>query len=294
MDFTLLQYAEGTIIALIVGLLTGIFGVGGGFLLTPALIIIGVPGEIAVGTGLAAILVSSTVGLWKRRGSKTVDVKLALTLASGSIFGVLVGIWILEHIKNMETITVFGRQQEPVEFILLCLFFLLLIWIGGFLVYDLRKHGGKVIEKHVGSFAKIKFPPYMHFSSLEEPHVSAVLTILLGFGVGVLTGLLGIGGGVMLLPALVYLIGQRAIKAAGTSLLLVWISSLVGGCGHLLKGNILWGLLIVMIIGGITGTWIGTHIGLRLRDHKLRFYFVFVVLAAVFMIGRELWKITFG
>src|SRR3989339_407693 len=224
MDFTLLQYAEGTIIALIVGLLTGIFGVGGGFLLTPALIIIGVPGEIAVGTGLAAILVSSTVGLWKRRGSKTVDVKLALTLASGSIFGVLVGIWILEHIKNMETITVFGRQQEPVEFILLCLFFLLLIWIGGFLVYDLRKHGGKVIEKHVGSFAKIKFPPYMHFSSLEEPHVSAVLTILLGFGVGVLTGLLGIGGGVMLLPALVYLIGQRAIKAAGTSLLLVWIS----------------------------------------------------------------------
>src|SRR3989339_398518 len=231
MDFTLLQYAEGTIIALIVGLLTGIFGVGGGFLLTPALIIIGVPGEIAVGTGLAAILVSSTVGLWKRRGSKTVDVKLALTLASGSIFGVLVGIWILEHIKNMETITVFGRQQEPVEFILLCLFFLLLI---------------------------------------------------------------GIGGGVMLLPALVYLIGQRAIKAAGTSLLLVWISSLVGGCGHLLKGNILWGLLIVMIIGGITGTWIGTHIGLRLRDHKLRFYFVFVVLAAVFMIGRELWKITFG
>ena len=86
-------------IALFVGFLTGVFGVGGGFLMSPALMLLGFPAPIAVGTDVATILFNSAFGIFKRRGSGTVDYKLALTLASGSVIGVILGGLLLEELK---------------------------------------------------------------------------------------------------------------------------------------------------------------------------------------------------
>ena len=115
----------------------------------------------------------------------------------------------------------------------------------------------------------------------------------MGLIVGVLGGFMGIGGGVILLPALIYMIGQKASNAAGTSLRVVWFSTLVGVIGHIESGNVNPFLLTAMLAGGLIGIHYGTVIGLKMHDHKLRFYFSFVVIAAVIIISCKIICVTF-
>jgi len=103
-----------------------------------------------------------------------------------------------------------------------------------------------------------------------------------------------IGGGVLLLPALIYLAGQRAVKAAGTSLLLVWVSALTAVIFHIINGNVDFVLWLAMTSGGVIGAYFGTTIGLRIAGSKLRLYFVFVVAAAIIVIGFNVYAMTFG
>ena len=286
--------AGAGLIGLVVGSLTGIFGVGGGFLMTPALmVILGVPAPAAVGTGLAAILPNSILGMIKRRGSGTVDYKLALIISIGSIVGVLMGSQLMDMLKDMPKMMVFGNEQDPVQYILFILFLVILVAVAAYLFFDYKKNGDKILDKRVGLFSKIKLPPYIHFASLEEPKLSLISLLFMGFVIGVLTGLMGIGGGVVLLPALIYLVGQRTSKAAGTSLVLVLISSLVAVMRKCAGGDIDIKLLLALLIGGIIGTFLGTKIGLKLSGPKIRLYFVYVVMAAVIMVGAKLYLLTF-
>lgn len=294
-DFTIVTYVGGSAIALFVGFLTGVFGVGGGFLMAPALmVLLGIPGHIAVGTDLAVIFVNSSFGIFKRRGTKTVDAKLGLTAAAGSIGGVLIGLAIMKNLKTMPPLKILGKEHMAVQYILLCLFLLLLAAIATILIFDLCQSGGKSPAKRIGLFSKIKLPPYAHFASLESPRLSLLPVLALGCAIGILTGLLGVGGGVIMLPALIYLIGQRTVKAAGTSLLLVWVSSAIGATGHIIMGNIKPLLLVGMLICGIIGTNLGTYTGLRLPGPRIRFYFVYVVVLAIIMLAFKLYIITFG
>ncbi len=293
MEFSAIVLTGAGFIGLVVGLLTGIFGVGGGFLMTPALmIILGVPGHIAVGTGLATILVNSSVGIIKRKGSGTMDFKLAGIISAGSVSGVLFGSYVLDILKDAPKFVLFGKEQEPLRYGLLAMFIILLIGIAGYLYYDYRKNGGKSIDKRIGLFAHIKMLPYMHFDSLDISRLSVWPLLFFGFAIGVLTGLLGIGGGVVLLPGLIYLVGQRTAKAAGTSLILVWLPSLVGVIRKGASGQIAVCLFAALLAGGIIGTFGGTKIGLKLPGAKIRLYFVYVVVAAVVMIGYELFRMS--
>ena len=291
-EFSIFQYAGGLAIAVFVGFLTGIFGVGGGFLMSPSLIIIGIHAPIAVGTDVATIMVNSAFGIFKRRRSGTVDVKLALTLSIASIIGVYLGTLIMESLKHLKPLVIMGKEHIAVQYIIFCLFFLILIGLTIFLFIDNRLNNKKN-QKHIGLFSKVPFGPYLHFSSLDGARVSAIPLFAMGLAIGILTGLLGIGGGVLLLPALIYLVGQLASRAAGTSLLLVLISSSLAMFIHTKNGNLnfyLWG---IMIVGGLVGTNFGTIAGLKLKDAKIRSYFPYVVLTAVIAVGIKLYKITF-
>jgi uncharacterized membrane protein YfcA len=169
----------------------------------------------------------------------------------------------------------------------------LLIWVAIHLFCDYKKNGSKAPDKRIGVFERFKIPPFIYFTSLEQPCLSILPLLFLGFGIGVLTGLMGIGGGVVLLPALVYLVGQRTFKAAGTSLLLVWISSLVAIIRKGIEGQISLHLCTALLIGGIIGTVIGTKISLRLPGPKIRLYFAYVVVAAALLIAYKLFLLTF-
>jgi len=294
MELSLNIAIGATIIGLVVGMLTGIFGVGGGFLMTPALMIfLNIPGPVAVGTDLTVILANNSLGMLKRRRSGTIDVKLALTIAAGSVLGVLAGSYFLELLDDAPKLIILGKEQETVQYCLLCIFMVLLVWIAGYMLFDYKRNRGKARENRLGSFAGFKVPPYLYFSSLEQPQLSVVTLLILGFFVGVLTGLIGIGGGIFLLPALVYFVGQPARKAVGTSLLLVWISSLAAVIRKTSVGHVSLLLLLFLLIGGLTGTLLGTKIGLSLTGPKIRLYFVYLVIAAVLTIGYKLCVMTF-
>ena len=294
-DFSAIQYIGSSLIAVAVGFMTGIFGVGGGFLLTPALmILLGIDYHIAVGTGLAIVFFNSTVGMAKRRGTKTVDVKLALWLASGGVIGVWIGLRILILLKDAAAVTILGKEHQLIEITLLAMFLVLLAWVAGFITFDLKRPTGKVDDKRTGLFDKMMFPPYTHFNSLDDPKTPLVPIMTFGLCTGVLTSLMGTGGGVIMLPALIYLIGQHTAKAAGTSLLFVWIVSLNAVIGHVTEGNVSQYLLIGMLVGGFLGTWFGTQIGLKLKGEKTRKYFVYIVIAALFMVGIKLAITIYG
>lgn len=295
MEHTAAVLFGGMGIAGFVGFLTGIFGVGGGFLMTPALIILlRIPFSVAVGTDLAAILATSSFSIFRRRGSGTMDVKLALVIAAGSIMGVILGQRMLEGLEEVRPLMIMGHEQEAGPYVVLCAFLVLLIWIAGYLTYDYRKHAGGHPIKRVGALAKLQLGPTMQFRSLDEGKIAVLPLVLLGMVVGTLTGLMGIGGGVVLLPALIYLVGLKEVKAAGTSLILVWMASVMAVVLNAKDGNIDLYLLLVMIVGGVTGAYFGTHVGLRLAGAKLRFYFVFVVVAAIVLIGYKVAVMTFG
>ena len=294
MELSLSIAIGATVIGLVVGTLTGMFGVGGGFLMTPALmVILNVQGPTAVGTDLATILATSSLGMLKRRGSGTVDVKLGLTIATGSILGVLAGSYFLELLKDAPKLLIFGKQQDTVQYCLLCMFLVLLAWIAGYMAFDYKRNYDKALDGRVGFFARFKIPPYLHFLSLKQPALSAVPLLVMGFFIGILTGLMGVGGGILLLPGLIYLVGQQARKAAGTSLLLVWISSLVGVIWKSEAGEVSLLLFAFLLVGGLTGTFFGTKIGLKLAGPKIQLYFVHVVIAAILMIGYKLYVMTF-
>ena len=104
---------------------------------------------------------------------------------------------------------------------------------------------------------------------------------------------MGVGGGIMMLPSLIYLVGQRTGKAAGTSLLLVWVSSLVAVVRKGVAGQLSLYLFLALLAGGIAGTFVGTKIGLKLSGPNIRFYFVYVVIAAIGLIGYKLYMLTF-
>ena len=294
MDFSAVIMFGAVVIGFFVGVSTGIFGVGGGFLLTPALmIILGVQAPVAVGTGLATILPNCGYGMLKRRGSGTVDVKLALMISIGSVLGVLLGSQIMEHLKELPKLLVLGKEQDVLQYSMLWMFLILLAWIAGHLYFDYKRNGGKSPDRRIGLLTKIKLAPYMHFSSLEESRLSVLSLLSLGFLIGILTGLMGVGGGVVMLPALIYLVGQRTSKATGTSLLLVFISSLVAVLKKGFSGQINFYLFLALLTGGILGTFIGTIIGLKLKGSKIRLYFVYIVVLAIGLIGYKLYILTF-
>ncbi len=295
MEFTIIAFIGGFMIALAVGFLTGIFGIGGGFLITPALaILLGAPMPVAVGTGMATFLVTSGFGMMRRRGSGTVDVKLALTIAAGSISGVFLGQNLIEKLDQMPPLTIRGQQVNTVEYVLLWAFVILLAWIAGFMFYDQKKNLPQSdTDEKSGLFARIKIPPYTKYSSLPDQTLPVIPLLLIGFCVGILSALLGVGGGVVLLPALIYLAGQRPAQAAGTSLLLVMISALIAVGLKWQAGQISIWLWAVMLVGGIVGTHVGTHVGLSINEHKIKKYFILVILAALMLIFVKIFQLTF-
>ena len=294
-EFTAIQYIGSSLIAGFVGFMTGIFGVGGGFLMTPMLIILlGIKGNIAVGTDLVIIFFNSTIGMFKRKGSDTVDIKLALSLAAGGIAGAQLGVVLMQLLKGAPTIHIFAREQDPVTIALLGMFLLLLTWVAVFMFCDLKRTHGAAPDDRTGLFAKITLPPLINFHSLEHPKMSLVPIVAFGFATGTLTSLMGVGGGIIMLPALVYLIGQRTAKAAGTSLLFVLAVCPVAIIGHLRQGHVSPNLLVGMLVGGFIGTWFGTIVGLKLRGPSIRKYFILVVILAVVMIAIKLYMILFG
>jgi len=293
MTLDLYTFVSTLLLGSAVGVLTGFFGAGGGFILTPALnIFLGLDMTMAVGTSSVQVTAASVFTLQQRLDRRWMGIKVALISAIGIFPGAWLGGKMVEALKTAGALTLpTGRSVPAADTVLLLLFALLLAAIIMGMTWELRHRREEGVCRP-GLLHTCKIPPLYDFRTIPAGPFSIPVLIVLGFGMGILSGLLGIGGGVVMLPVLLYLVGQDAKHATLTTTMIVFLSGVGSTAFHLLHGNLAWPLLPELLIG----SFLGTHLGVRLQkqagDRQLRKYFICVVALALLLVGWKLYQLA--
>ena len=258
-----------------VGLLSGIFGVGGGFLMTPLLIFLGVPAAVAVGTEANQIVASSVSGVlahW-RRGN--VDIKMGIILLAGGIVGSTVGVYIFALL----------REIGQIDLAIKLSFIVFLGIIGSLMLVEStrailrsRRPGGKRRKLHQHNWLH-GLPFKMRFRK-SKLYISALLPFGVGLIVGILSAIMGVGGGFIMVPAMIYLLGMPTSVVVGTSLFqIIFVTANVTFLQSVQTQTVDVVLAGLLLIGGVIGAQFGTRIGAMLRGEQLRGLLALIVLA---------------
>ena len=268
-----------------VGFISGLLGIGGGFLLTPLLIFSGIPPAVAVASVTPQIVASSTSGAlsyWRR---KAIDLKLAGTLFVGGAIGSFGGAWVFARL---------GRTGN-LELVIALSYMLLLGTIGALMLAEsvralLRARRGEApVPRRPGAHNWIHGLPLKIRFRRSRLYVSLIPVIGLGVGVGFLGTLLGIGGGFILVPALIYLLRVPTSIVIGTSLVqtlgTMATATMLHATGTMTVDGV---LAFLLMIGGVIGAQFGAQIGLRLRGEYLRAIMGLLVLAVGVRFGVNL------
>lgn len=282
----------GALLGFAVGLLTGVFGAGGGFILTPLLnIVLGIPMNLAVGTSACQVLGASGFSLWHHLDRRLLGIRIALWTGIGIPPGVWLGSRLVQHLKILGTLTMGGRSVPAADYILLVVFAVFLSLIATWLLVDaliIQRGARDDSDALKGALSDVWFPPMIHFRTVSSGPFSGPVLTMLGLLVGCLSGLLGIGGGVVLIPILLYLVGQEIKAAARTSTFLVFTSGLSATLSHAQAGNINWSLAAWLIGGAFFGTRLGARLQNRASGKQLRKYFALLVVTAALMVVARL------
>jgi len=268
----------------VVGFLSGMFGLGGGFLMTPILIFMGIPTNVAVATSANQIVASSisgTIGYW-RQG--LVDFKMGGVLLIGSFFGSILGVWIFSRL------VVLGQ----IDTVISILYFALLTSIGLIMLIESsqvirdrvrRKTVKRKIHYHNWAH-KLPFKMKFYRSKL---YISAIPPIIIGFVIGILSATMGIGGTFILIPAMIYFLGMPTSKVIGTSLFqIIFVTALV----TLLHATTTFAvdavLAFFLIIASVIGAQLGVLAANKLRGEEIRALLAIIVLGVATKIALDL------
>jgi uncharacterized membrane protein YfcA len=256
-----------------VGLLSGMFGVGGGFLITPLLIFLGVPAPIAAATGANTVVASSAAGAiahW-RRGS--LDLKMGVYLLAGGLAGSGASVWL------------FGILQRlgQIDLVVALCYVVLLGSVGLMMVVESLRAmlagppKTAVAKPRAGWARRLPWQTKFEKSGIE---VSALAPLALGAFIGVLTGLMGVGGGFLLVPAMIYLLGMPTAAVVGTSLFqIVFVSANVTFLQATAHQTVDAVLAALLIAGSAVGAPYGARLGAKLGSARLRVLLALLVLA---------------
>jgi uncharacterized protein len=256
-----------------VGWLSGLFGVGGGFLLTPVLILIGIPSPVAVASGANQTLGASVSGLiaqW-RRGN--VDARMGAVLLAGGFAGSVAGVQLF----------VLLRRVGQVDLAVSLFYVVVLGTVGALMVMESLR---AILRRRTTTRRKLHEHFWMHGLPLKirfrksRLYISVIPPALVGFGIGVLSAVMGVGGGFMLVPAMIYLLGMPTGVVIGTSLFqVVFVAANVTLLQAVQLGSV--GLLLTMLLllGGVAGAQFGAAMGTRLRGEETRALLGLMVLA---------------
>jgi uncharacterized membrane protein YfcA len=266
-----------------VGFLSGLFGVGGGFLMTPFLIFLGVPPAVAVGTQanqLVAASVSGVIGHWRR---KNVDVKLGTVMLVGGFFGSLVGVQIFALLKKW--------GQVDVLISLSYVFFLgtvgLLMLAETVRSFFQRRKAPVRRKLHAHNFLH-RMPFKMRFPR-SRLYISALLPGAIGFVGGVLVSIMGIGGGFLLVPAMIYVLGMPALLVAGTSLYqIIATTAVVTVLQAVTNQTVDVVLAVLLIVGGVIGAQFGARVGGVLRGEQARALLAILIVMVALKLGLDM------
>jgi len=265
-----------------VGVIGGFFGMGGAWMVTPGLNILGFPMAFAIGTDIAHMAGKSLISTMRHGKFGNVDYKLGFIMLFGTIVGFEVGAQMIMWLERI------GR----VELVVRWLYIILLIFITFMVFSDLAKRkrkerealrAGKELDKLATglewhkTFHKIKIPPMIHLKTAGI-YCSAWLPIMVSFLTGWLAGILGIGGGLIRMPSLIYIVGCPTHIAVGTDLFEVMISGLYGAATYTFKGRTELVAALIMLVGAAVGAQIGTVATKYIKGSGIRVAFGLAVI----------------
>ena len=265
-----------------VGFLSGLFGVGGGFLMTPLLIFIGIPSAVAVATEANQIVASSVSGVlahW-RRGN--VDLKMGTALLIGGVIGSTLGVWLFTILRGL----------GQLDLVIKLSYVVFLGIIGGLMLIEslyaiLRRRSQAPTKRRQHTWLH-GLPFKMRFRS-SRLYISVLPPILIGFIVGVLSAIMGVGGGFVMVPAMIYLLGMPTSVVVGTSLFqIIFVTANVTILQAASNQTVDVVLALLLLIGAVIGAQFGARFGARLQGEQLRGLLALIVLGVCAKLSYDL------
>lgn len=268
----------------VVGVLSGLFGVGGGFLTTPLLIFYGIPPSIAVAsasTQITGASVSGAIAHWRRKG---VDARLGLVLVVGGLIGSAIGSTLFKWLKEI----------GQIDFVISISYALVLGSVGGLMVAEslttmVRASRAQPVRrrrKHDGWPYKLPWPVRFNRAGI---YVSPIGPLLMGAVVGMLTAIMGVGGGFLLVPAMIYMLGVSTAVVVGTSLFqIIFTTAAVTILHAFYTQTVDVVLALLLLVGGVVGAQVGARLAVRIKAEQLRAMLGLMVLMVALQIGFQL------
>lgn len=269
-----------------VGLLSGLFGVGGGFLMTPLLIFIGVPPAVAVGTQAAQTVASSVSGMLAHMRRGNVDLMMGAVLTGGGFVGSAFGVWLFNELK----------YAGHIDLTISLGYVIFLGVVGGFMLVESLPG---VLNRRPVTLALAARGPGRHMWMHRLPlkmrfrrsklYVSALLPLGIGFLVGLLVAMMGVGGGFLMVPAMIYLLGMPTQVVIGTSLFQI---TFVTAGTALLQATVNQSvdivLALLLLLTGVIGAQIGARLSAKIKGEHLRIMLALIVLGVALRLALDL------
>lgn len=268
-----------------VGFLSGLFGVGGGFLMTPLLIFSGVPSAVAVGTEAAQIVASSVSGAIAQYRRNNVDIKMGVVLLTGGIFGSIIGVQVVKILRQIGQFDLFVSLSY-VTFLGI---------IGSLMLIEAvntmkKARAGKAVSaRRPGQHSWIHGLPFKMRFHRSKLYISAIPPLVIGAFVGFLSAIMGVGGGFIMVPAMIYLLRVPTNVVVGTSLFQIVFVTAATTILHATQNKTVDIVLaMLLMIGGVVGAQFGAVAGEKLKGEQLRALLAILVLLVCLRIGWSL------
>ncbi|WP_238366777.1 sulfite exporter TauE/SafE family protein [Mesobacterium pallidum] len=266
-----------------VGVLSGMFGVGGGFLITPLLFFVGIPPAVAVATSANQIVASSVSALFAHLKRRNVDLRMGVTLQAGGLAGAALGVYIFNMLKQL------GQVDLLVQ---LC--YVLFLGVIGALMFiesvnAIRHAKAGTRRKPRKRHGWVHTMPLRVRFRVSGLYISVIPPLLVGFFVGILSAVMGVGGGFIMVPAMIYILHMPTKVVVGTSLFQITLVAGMTTVMHAVSSQTVDTVLaVLLILGGVIGAQLGTRLGMYLRAEQLRVLLALLVLAVCFKIALDL------
>ncbi len=261
---------------LAVGFISGMFGIGGGFLMTPLLIFVGIPAAVvvaSVASHVAASSMSGAMSYWRRNA---IDVALALMLLAGGILGTAGGVWLFTLLRSL----------DQLDLTIAVLYVALLTIVGGLMVAEsvraiVREQRGRpATPRRGGAHTWVHGLPLKMRFKRSKIYISAIPVWMIGFIIGFVGALMGIGGGFLLVPMLIYFLRVPTATVIGTSMVLTLITMASATVMHASTNHLVDAVLaLILMVGGVIGAQFGARAGQNMRGERLRLLLGLLVLA---------------
>lgn len=267
-----------------VGFLSGMFGIGGGFLMTPLLIFLGIPPAVAVGTQATQIVASSVTGALAHLARNSIDFKMGGVLLGGGILGSLSGIYLFKMLSNI------GQIDLAISVV----YVLFLSVIGAMMMIESVQairaaRGGATPRRRSGHHSWIHGLPLKMRFRRSKLYISVIPPVLIGYFVGTLSAIMGVGGGFILIPAMIYILRMPTNVVIGTSFFqIVFVAALTGVMHAVENQAVDIVLAFLLIIGGVVGAQYGVRVAERMPAEQLRALLAALLLLIGLRLGYEL------